>query len=459
MSLFFKTPIAGIIGIIRAIPMNIYKDIMMRVILSMLVSLMFFSCTSDEEHQVETKVVDPLTVRSAQSYYNKVYDDIPKLKSSTDDLLLLIPEWSNARLYKDSLWYAVESPIEFEEGMKIMLMSDDVSNALGVRGAQDSKQVLRLVIARNKETGKTVSFIMAILPKLDYLRRKGDTINDNLYLSRTSDLSGAVLFFAIDGRLVNGWIYEDGIIAGEIFSENSKLGATKAKSSYCWTQVTEVNGQEVGRVFYCDDAGGGSGGGSDRGGSLHDALENGGGINSDYSDPAHGGSSGGSGDSSSSNKNPEKRTDCTDKAIQNGRNTNNALGNIAVKAQIESLRINGKTNNKIEFGLSISYDAGYGTYSIPGGGVWQGVPGDNNVGLSVTAHTMFTVHTHYSGLNSAPSCGDIIATVSFYKFVKESKGTYRGTIIFAANGSEYMIYVDDSTALEKFYTGLVGNDF
>jgi hypothetical protein len=72
---------------------------------------------------------------------------------------------------------------------------------------------------------------------------------------------------------------------------------------------------------------------------------------------------------------------------------------------------------------------------------------------------VFTVHTHYTGLNAAPSCGDVIATVEFYKGAREQGGSYRGTVTFAADGKEYMIYVNDPAALERFYNGLTNNDF
>jgi hypothetical protein len=157
---------------------------------------------------------------------------------------------------------------------------------------------------------------------------------------------------------------------------------------------------------------------------------------------------------------PKKRTDCTSKATQNSNNTNSILDNTNIKANIASLRINAQTNSAIEFGLAISYDPGYGTYSITGGKLFQGTPGSNVTGVEVSPYSVFTAHTHYKGLNAAPSCGDVIGTVGFYKDVKSQRGNgYKGTAVFASDGSEYVIYVDDPAALERFYNGLSNDDF
>lgn len=251
---------------------------------------MMYGCSSEDEFPTEVKKVAPLTKQSAQTYYQEVYGYSPRLKNAEENRIFLTPQWDLAELYSDSLWYAVESPIKFENDLIVTLISSDVIENIRSENIGNIKQVLRLVILRNKETGKTVSFIMAILPSLNYMKQKDEAIYGNKYLKRTSNLDGSVLFFGIDGQFVNGWIYENGKITAGTITQNSKLRNTKKMATYCWEQVTTTaDGTEVGRVIYCEESGAGGGVDmSDRGSGLMNGLSNGG-IDNDYKDPSHGG--------------------------------------------------------------------------------------------------------------------------------------------------------------------------
>ncbi len=188
---------------------------------------MMYGCSSEDEYPIEVKTVAALTKQLAQTYYQEVYGYPPRLKNAEENRISLTPQWDLAELYSDSLWYAVESPIKFENDLKVTLISSDITENIRSENIGNIKQVLRLVILRNKETGKTVSFIMAILPSLNYMKQKDETIYGNKYLKRTSDLDGSVLFFGIDGQFVNGWIYENGKITAGTITQNSKLRNTK----------------------------------------------------------------------------------------------------------------------------------------------------------------------------------------------------------------------------------------
>lgn len=412
-----------------------------------LLLMIMYACSSDYENYEESnrQFVEPLTVQSAQDYYSSAYGNVPKLKSYDENQISLIPDWDIARLHTDSLWYAVESPVGFDD-VRVRLVSSDVSGRIQSGDIGQVKQVLRLVILRNKETGKTVSFIMAVLPDYNYMKLKGDVLHENQYLTRTSDLDGAVLFFGIDGEFINGWIYENGSITGGTLTRNSSLGNTKKMTTYCWTQVTEnSDGIEVARTFYCEETG--SGGGvdmSDRGNSLNNILNNGG-IDDGYSDPIPGGSGGS--DQGSNEKKPGKRTDCTSQAAANANNAENALKmNTSVSTTMGILRNYAATK-------SVEYSALIDSYGITDmkEGVYGQVPG-----VKINSNTLFDVHTHHNpgtgkNIYKGPSIADIQKTL--YQNNAVNAANYRGSIIFGYDGTEYLVYIEDKQKAKNFVNG------
>lgn len=438
--------------------------------LYLLLFIIMSACISDHEvYGDEPKTVEPLTVNEAMDWYSRSAGMLTKQKSTTDNSVDISykPFVHLAELFTDELWYAVESSLDFGDS-SLMIMTPEVANYADTQGDGIVKQVLKLVVLKNRETGETYSFIMAVVPELDYMLRKGDELEKSSYFSPNSDLDGYVFFFTLSGELINGWFYEDGKVAGSINKPlrgqgTKKLVAVDMEVRSCQGYIgADGAGVECGSssiTVYRDDG---------NPSFLYPRV----GVDIEY--PNIYPNTGGGNNNNNSNKprlplkplplddsekNPEKRTDCTDKASQNSQKAQDALGNIAVKSQIESLRINAKTNSATEYGVGISYDPGFGTYSITGGKVWQGTPGTNNTGIGASRYTVFTAHTHYTGLNAAPSCGDVIATVGFYKSAREQGGSYKGTVTFAADGKEYMIYVNDPSALERFYNGFTNSDF
>lgn len=426
--------------------------------MSFILLAVFYACTSEQDYQGNNhkQQIVPLTVLSAKDYYNSVYGSTPRLKNSDDDQVSLTPDWNVGQLYIDSLWDVVESPIEFDNGIKMTLMTSDVSSRLGFEKVNEVKQVLRLVIVRNKETGKTVSFIMAILPGYDYMKQKGDAIYENKYLTRTSDLDGAVLFFGIDGEFVNGWIYENGEIIGYTLSRNSSLGGTKKQSTYCWEQVTSVidaSGQEIeiGRNFYCEESGAGGGVDmSDRGGSLLDGLGNGG-IDNNYSDPSSGGGKDPSGQTPTDKK-PEIRTDCDNSGADKRSNNAKIIIN-AVSTNYNNLK--GYTSKTNEYSARIDWNGTNYVMSSPVSG------GANSASSSIFTNTLYDMHTHTLD-SEPPSPKDFsnLLGLNKYYYPKESNQPYnlQGAIIIN-NNTEYLISIVDRQKAYNFSNGSNSNIF
>ena len=424
-----------------------------RITYVLLTLTMLCGCSSEEDHTTIEKKVVPLTTESARDYYYSVYGDVPKLKSYNEEHESLIVDWDAAQLYSDSLWYAVESPIDFNDSIKITLMTNDVSSRVGSGHTDEVKQVLRLVILRNKETGKTVSFIMVVIPDYDYMIREGDMIHENKYLSRTSHLDGAVLFYGINGEFVNGWVYEDGKIIDHTTSHYSKLGgkATKQESTYCWVQVFSTSdGEEIGRTYYCEDTGGSTWTGDIPDDTVPD--HSGGGIDNGYSDPSSGGGNSGDSGSGSSNKQPKLRTDCSGNATQNATNAQNVMnGSIDIKNKLTTLR-NYAKNNSNEFSSYIGKTT-QGNYTM--GTIIEGDWSSGNV--EIYESTLYNIHTHSKSKNSSitdltgPSAEDIYSLLEGNQYFASNGYTnLKGIIILAYDGSEYLLYINERSKAVSF---------
>jgi len=92
-----------------------------------------YACSSEYEQQEygdESLPVEPLTVSGAMGLYNDAIGVLSKEKSSTGDStdgITYKPSGYLAELFSDDQWYAVESPLEFQEG-GITIMTPDVSS-------------------------------------------------------------------------------------------------------------------------------------------------------------------------------------------------------------------------------------------------------------------------------------------------------------------------------------------
>ena len=71
-----------------------------------------------------------------------------------------------------------------------------------------------LVIMKDLKTGHVRSFISVFVGSYDYLK-KTKRMSRNSYLYREKDFDGKVLFFKLNGSMINGWKYRDGKIVAK----------------------------------------------------------------------------------------------------------------------------------------------------------------------------------------------------------------------------------------------------
>ncbi|NDV70072.1 hypothetical protein [Dysgonomonas sp. 25] len=229
---------------------KLYSGLMAGVLLF---SVLVYACTKEEIATEPQQPVEALTIENAQKWYNQHFGSVAKTKASSDagddDGITLIPQWNEAELSADSMWYTVESPLESSSDIRVLFMQEEVLNhAIENKAYQQVKQVHRHVVMRNRETGETYAFIMVVMPTLEYMQRVGDALETNKYLSRESDLDGEVVYFNCAGEFVNGWIYEKGKITYgthvEEFGGNRKKAFISVPVTRCWTQEALIAGSD-----------------------------------------------------------------------------------------------------------------------------------------------------------------------------------------------------------------------
>ena len=437
-----------------------YKN---RLLLPLILLAILYACISEHDYQADAKKpVEPLTVSGAMDWYNASADMLEKQKSTVDnpDEISYKPFGNLAELFTDELWYAVESPLDLGD-RKLMIMTPEVSNYAETHGYDAIKQTMKLVVLRNKETGDTYSFIMAVIPELDYMLRKGDGLNEITYLSRDSDFDGYIFFYTLDGQLINGWLYKEGKVTGSINlsgdEKRTKIGqAMVVEVTVCGAYVVEYGGEsssgvdchtytEVAYVY------------SDTGYSF-----SGSGVNTQYLNL-----NGGSGNNSKlplkplpidEDKQPEIRTDCSGSATTNATNAQNTLtATTDIKNKMNTLReyAKGKSN---EFNTYIG-STNLGNYTIG-----PTVEGDWNSGnVDIFESTLYNVHTHTKSNNlsiidyTGPSVEDIYNLLAANEYYTRSGYTnLRGIIIFAHDGSEYLLSINNRNTAYSFANNKLG---
>jgi hypothetical protein len=246
---------------------------------------------------------------------------------------------------------------------------------------------------------------------------------------------------------------EDVLISYRTIPETYKVSQAIATRSGEET----YDGGELPPAVVVGNGGGGSSGGG--GGGYSGGGSSGGGYSG-------GGSSGGGGGGSAQPKTPASRTDCPQSATANSTSINSVLSNETtstslqkVKPYINTLR-QYATNQPNEYGLTVSYANGhYYVYNQNIGSnptyIVSGTPNSLNIATTIT--TYLIAHTHPTGQNAAPSPLDAITLANNY--CNNNSPNITANVIFAANGSEYMIYVTDRDYLDSFCSNSGNSDF
>lgn len=414
------------------------------------------ACEKDLSGLHTDGMVEPLTVASAQDWYNQTVASQPQLRSTSDDAAaVLTPEWNIAELFSDSVWYVVESPLQFTGDIQMRIMNPKTSEGLGEHERFAARQITRLIVMRNKEDGTTYTFMMVVIPDFEYMWAKGNVLEETKYLTPNSDLDGTILYYNPDGTFVNGWVFEKGIPVMEIEGMDDDTDAgmqlralVKMEVVTDWWQTTDggktwTYGGSTTSYYYTSLPVTNSSDSSYGLVNVSGLNTGGGNTNQSKTTPLP------------KSKQPTQRNDCPESAAKNADYAQKIMtASTDIKQKMNTLANYSKTKTN-EWGMSIEYRNG--AYKIDSKGLREG-EGGSFMG-TFTPNIVYGIHTHSEGESSrmtyftGPSGGDIDAILyGHHELYHRDKNTYyRGEIIISHDGSQYLVHIDDAQKAYNFY--------
>lgn len=184
--------------------------------------LMLYSCLQDEtdldSQETTGKVIKgknrELSIDVARSWYEAHQTPVVTTRSVVTHFELMTKlHWKKGYENRKGKFEVVEVPLLTRGGA--VLMDSETMEKYKETERGKIRNISRMVIIKNLETGEIINFVMHIVGTYDYLM-KAKHFEDNSYLYRAPDLSGSVYFYEPEGSLVNGWQYKDGKIVATI---------------------------------------------------------------------------------------------------------------------------------------------------------------------------------------------------------------------------------------------------
>ena len=193
--------------------------------------LMLYSCLQDEtdldSQETTGKVIKgknrELSIDVARSWYEARQTPVVTTRSVVTHFELMTKlHWKKGYENRKGKFEVVEVPLLTRGGA--VLMDRETMEKYKDTERGKIRNISRMVIIKNLETGEIINFVMHIVGTYDYLM-KAKHFEDNSYLYRAPDLSGSVYFYEPEGALVNGWQYKDGKIVATI-SQGTEEGSS-----------------------------------------------------------------------------------------------------------------------------------------------------------------------------------------------------------------------------------------
>jgi hypothetical protein len=242
----------------KKLHVKIGTGIFVSVMLVLLASIMY-ACVEEDLEEVKspdepvTGRNTELTVETARQWYNTRNRPVMELRSEKENEgKLVMPWWEKAKEYKrkerGKRYEVVEMPLKAQR--LSVLMDKETHEKVNLETDGDKiKNVARLVVHKDLETGKIQNFIMLFIGSYDYLMN-GGKIAKNSYLHRDPKFDGSVLFYEPGKGLINGWLYKNGKIKRKIaLGTEQDSHSIGLRSQRCWTEIIYIE-YEV-----CEDRG------------------------------------------------------------------------------------------------------------------------------------------------------------------------------------------------------------
>lgn len=230
------------------------------ILLSIFGFCLFFSCTDsvwDEQNpfprtgKKKSKYKnEELTLSAAQQWYQEHYAPVVTTRSGVTDSteLMMKPYWEKGTEMHRGRYEVVEIPIR-TKGKYLFLDSETARNWDPNAPSKFIRNTAKMVIEHDKKTGRMRSFVMIFVGSYKYLSETR-TMGKNTYLYRQPDFDGMVLFYELNGTLVNGWKYTNGKITGsispKIMLDNAvpKDAHTRVWVEECYTDLIYIPHEE-----------------------------------------------------------------------------------------------------------------------------------------------------------------------------------------------------------------------
>ena len=226
--------------------------------------LILYSCLQDEtdldSRETTGKIIKgknrELSIDMARSWYEAHQTPVVTTRSVVTHFELMTKlHWKKGYENRKGKFEVVEVPLLTRGGA--VLMDSETMEKYKETERGKIRNISRMVIIKNLESGEIINFVMHIVGTYDYLM-KAKHFEDNSYLYRAPDLSGSVYFYEPEGGLVNGWQYENGKIVATISQgteEGLKMQATadtRSESSECHYESVFVEYDECTPFIYED---------------------------------------------------------------------------------------------------------------------------------------------------------------------------------------------------------------
>ncbi len=252
------------------------------------VSIVFFACEQEDmdntneslkENRINEKTIHRFRgqsiekIREAQKWLS---NHSLATRSSEESIL----GWEYAFSDSTKTYETVEVPVGYLK-QRCIVLPDAEEKYVETQNPKYLRNITRLVIETNKETGEKRSYYMTIVPSAKCIDQAADSLSLNTYLQRNKSFDGWILFSDLDNKRVNGWQYQDGKITAQL--KPSDTVRTRASVVMCRTiyEVTSTdwysNEEYIGTSVWVDEReecwlayltqdGGGRGGGGGIGG-------------------------------------------------------------------------------------------------------------------------------------------------------------------------------------------------
>lgn len=191
------------------------------------------------------------------SFGSRTNSDGVVLKSSSGNPMseksksevLIKPNWDRPKEGRKGNIEVVE--ISATSNRRIFIMDEETKSRRTSSDGKSMRNTARVVIHKNLRTGKTRSFLMVFVGTYDYLK-SSNNIAKNSYFKRDPNFEGDVMFYNLDGSLINGWRYRNKKIVARITPAGSKTTALNARMQTANTKkASSGNARMAGGYWDC----------------------------------------------------------------------------------------------------------------------------------------------------------------------------------------------------------------